>query len=118
MLQFNSKQLAGIGQAHLRQSLESFLRRHVPHLSQMPTPQFRGALDQLLLDCRARGLHSQRAIASYALANCTLGSATVAKSAALQEILANRQLPQTHKTLLIQTWLARTGAALSATPRS
>lgn len=118
MLQFNRKQLAGIGQTHLQQSLQDFLRRHLPQASQMPPAQLRSALDKLIADCRARGLNSQRAIAAYALAACTLGSATVNSDPTLQRIVAMRQLPQAHKALLIQTWLARMGAELGKRERS
>jgi hypothetical protein len=118
MLQFDRKQLASIGQTHLQQSLHDFLRRHLPQASQMPSAQLRGALDNVIADCRARGLNSQRAIAAYALAACTLGSATVNNDPALQRIVAMRQLPQAHKALLIQTWLARMGAELGKHGRS
>ncbi len=112
MLQFNRKQFTNIGQAHLRQSLQSFLGQYVPEASQMPHAQLSEALEQVIADCRMRGLSSQRAIAAYALAACTLGSATVNEDPTLQRIVGMRHLPQAHKALLIQTWLARMGAEL------
>lgn len=118
MLQFNRRQLASIGQTHLQQSLQGFLRKHLPQASQMPSAQLRSALDKVIADCRTRGLNSQRAIAAYALAACTLGSATVNNDPTLQRIVGMRQLPQTHKALLIQAWLARVGAELGKRGRS
>lgn len=113
MLEFSRKQMAGIGRQHLQQSLQGFLTRHLPQASQLPPAQLRELLDRTITECRTLGLHSQRAIAAYALAACTLGSAAVRDDPTVQRILAQRELPQAHKALLLQTWLARTGAELA-----
>jgi hypothetical protein len=113
MLEFNRKQMGGIGQQHLQQSLQGFLSRHLPQASQMPPAELRGALDNLIGECRTLGLTSQRAIAAYALAACALGTATVRGDPTVQHILAQRELPQAYKAMLLQTWLARMGAELA-----
>ena len=113
MLEFDRKQMSSIGQQHLLQSLQGFLTLHLPQASQMPPAQLRTTLDTLIGECRTLGLSSQRAIAAYALAACTLGTATVRDDPTVQQILAQRDLPQAYKALLLQTWLARVGAELA-----
>ncbi len=113
MLEFNRRQMDGIGELHLRQSLQGFLTRHLPQASQMPKAQLRDVLEQTLGECRQLGLTSQRAIAAYTLAASALGSETLRGDPTVQDILAQRQLPQAHKALLLQTWLAQMGAELA-----
>lgn len=113
MLTFNRRQMSGIGDAHLNQSLADFLRRHFPEAARIPDDELHGTLGTLVRECRSNGLTNQRSIATYVLGSYAMGSDTLLRNPTVSNILGSRFIPQTHKTMLLQTWLTHATNALA-----
>lgn len=113
MLTFNRRQMSGIGEAHLNQSLADFLRRHFPEASRIPDGELHDTLDTLVRECRGAGLTSQRSIATYVLGSYAMGSDTLLHDPTVSGIVGSRFIPQNHKTMLLQTWLTYATQALA-----
>ena len=117
MLQFNRKQLSAIGNESLRTRLGEYLRQHLPQLQSLPAGELDRELDPLLADARRHGLTSQRAAATFVVANVVLGRDVVARDPAFRQILADRSRPVADRARLLHIWLARSCGALQRTTR-
>lgn len=107
MLRLNRKQMAGIGQDHMRQALRDFLARYFPGAAQVPEAEMDAAIDDVIEHCRAHGLRTQSAVATYALASYVFGREVVDSDPAVREILQARERPSQDRALLLQVWLIR-----------
>ena len=106
MLEIKRKQMAAIGEAHLRSNLADFLSRHVDGIGALPLDRLDAELDAIIAYCRKAGLRSQRAVASYALACSLFGNDRVAGDPSIVGILADRSSAQIDRALLIEMWTA------------
>lgn len=106
MLDIDDKQMAAIGQGHLRNNLAAFLNRHLGGKVPLQLDELDAELDAVIAHCRKAGLKSQRAVAAYALACSLFGNERVAQDPSIVSILADRHSPQLDRALLIEMWTA------------
>lgn len=106
MLAIKRKQMAAIGEAHLRHSLADCVSRHFGAQLPLPLDQLDAELDAVIAYCRKAGLRSQRAIAAYAVACVLFGNRRVAQDPSIAAILADRGSPQLDRALMIEMWTA------------
>lgn len=115
MLRFNRKQMAGIGQAHMRNALRGYLARHFPAAAQAPAAEMDSVIDTVIDRCRAHGLRTQGSVATYALACYVFGQEKVEADPAVRDILQARDRPPRDRALLLQIWLTQAWGTLQRT---